>query len=119
MTAEMDDFREFRTADLPRISRAEPVIRLLNLAVIFDLLFEDTEIITDPVSVSGKLEGRHGIEETCGKTSETAVSESGIHLLFAQFVNIEPEFLHRLFRGIHDFKIDHGVAERAPDQELQ
>ena len=119
VSTETDDAGEFGTADFPRIAVAEPVVGFFHLAVIDDELFENAEIVTDPVSVGGQFESRHGVEEAGGETSESAVAESRVDFLFPQFFDFKSELRHRFFCRIVDAEVDHGVADGSADQEFE
>ena len=119
MAAELDDAGELGTADLPRVAAAEPVVRLLDLVAVLDDLLEDAVVVADAVAERRKLQRGHGVQETGRETSETAVAEAGVDFLVADFVDVEPEFRHRFGGFLFHAQVDHGVAERASDQELK
>ena len=53
----------------------DPVVLLCGLRILFKDLFEKSEVIIKSDSVSGKSKCCDGIKETCGKSSESAVTK--------------------------------------------
>ena len=52
----------------------------LNLLAILDFLVENAVLITDTVAVRGQAKRGHGVEETGGQTTQTAVAQSSVVL---------------------------------------
>ena len=118
-STEMNDAGKFGTADFPGITAAEPVVRFFQLVAVLDDLFEDPVVVTDPVTVAGKLQRGHGIEEAGGKASKTTVTETGIHFFVPESIGIESEFRHSFSSCIVHAEVDHGVSERSSHEEFQ
>lgn len=68
------------TRKLPRVE-VKPVIGDLDLVAVDDFLLEDTVAIPQTIAPGWKVERGKAVEETSGKSAETAVSKGGITLL--------------------------------------
>ena len=119
VAAELDNACELGTADFPRVAAAEPVVRFLDLVAVLDDLLEDAVVVADAVAVGGEFERGHGVQKAGREASEAAVAEAGVDFLVADFVDLEPEFSHGFRCVLLDAEVDHGVAERAADQEFE
>ena len=117
--AELDDLRVLRTGELPRITVLEPVVRLLHLLAVHDALAEDAVVVPKAVAHTGEVEGGHRVEEAGGKASEAAVAEAGVHLEVPQRVPVEAVLLQRLRALGVQLQVDHVVAQKTSDEELE
>ena len=108
----------FRTAQLKRIAVFQPVIRNLYLITIFNFLLKHTVAVTNPAAVCTISQSRQRIQETCRKSSQTAVSERRIRLLILDHIQIQSQLLQCLFYFIIFTKIDQIVSKSTPHQEL-
>ena len=86
--------------------------------MILKLLFEESQMVVQADTVSGKPQGCDRIKETCGQTSESAVSEGRLRLDLFDLTDIFAVLLEHLLHFLIDAEIDHVVGEQFSDQEL-
>ena len=118
ISAELDLTGIFRSLQLEGISVLQPVIRSLDLVAVLDLLLEHTIAVSDSAAVCRVAQRRQGIQETCSKSSQAAVSKCRVSLLILHLINVQSQ----IFEGCLDLfvsgQIDQGVAQCASHQEL-
>src|SRR5438552_336788 len=78
-----------RTSDLPRVGATKPVVGLLVLPTVRDGLPEHPVLVSEPVPHRRQLHRGHRVEKARGQTSESAIAQSGVGLLFEQAEPIE------------------------------
>ena len=118
VAAEMHFLRVLGPAQFQGISVLQPVIRHFHLIAVADLLLEHAVVVPDTGAVSGIVQGREGIKEARGKPSQTAVAERRIGLFILDRVELESQFLERLFDGLVSHEVDRVISERAAHEEL-
>ena len=89
ISAELDFTGVFRSLQFKRISVLQPVIRRFDLITVLDLLLEHTETVTDTAAVCRIAKCCQRIQETCGKSSKTAVAKSRISLLIFHSIDVQ------------------------------
>ena len=117
--AELHGLRVLGAGEFPRIAVLEPVVRLLHLLAVHDALAEDAVVVPEAVAHAGEVEGGHRVEEAGGEAAEAAVAEAGVHLEVAQRVPVEAVLLQRLRALAVELEVDHVVAQKPPDEELE
>ena len=105
--------------DLPRVAELEPFVRLFDLIAVDDALVEDPEVVAEPITDRRQVHRGHRIEEAGGEPAEPAIAESGVHLVIAELVPIQPLLRHGLAADVFHLEIDHIVAQQPADQELE
>ncbi len=118
-TAEAHPLGVLGALHLPRVAVSKPVIGLLDLAAVLDILPEHAVFIADAVPHHRQLQRGATIQEAGSEAPEAAVTESRVHLLFCQFLEIHTELLHRLAGRTADAEVQKGVSHGAPHQELE
>ena len=108
----------FRSSQFKRIAVPQPVIRHFNLISVPDFLLEHTITVTDATAISGIPQSRQGIQETCCKTSQPAVTKGCVGFLVFHHININTHFLQRLFHRFIRLQIDNIIAKRTAHQKL-
>ena len=86
--------------------------------MILKLLFEESQMVVQADTVSGKPQGCDRIKETCSQTSESAVSEGRLRLDLFDLTDIFAVLLEHLLHFLIDAEVDHVVGEQFSDQEL-
>src|SRR5580765_5885663 len=71
-----------RPGDFPRIRAAQPIVGLLLLPAVVDGLFEDAVFIAKPIAHGRQRQRGHGIKKTRRQTSQPAIAQPGVRLLF-------------------------------------
>ena len=66
MTPELNVDRALRFADFPDVAQFQPLMRNLHLIAVFDLLAEQSVLITDAVTVARQLQRGQRIQEAGG-----------------------------------------------------
>ena len=102
--------------DLPRGGTVEPRIGAFFLITVFKILFEQTELIIDAVTVSGQTERCHGIDKAGGQSSQAAVSQSGIVFAIDDVTQGDGVIELNLIDQVMDAQIVEVVDQRAPQQ---
>ena len=108
-----------RTGDFPGVREAQPVVRLFFLFAVHDLLAEHTVFVADTHAGGREFERCHGVEEAGSQAAETAVAETRVDFLFAEFFERHADFVERFSNGAFDVEVQHGVAERTADKEFE
>ena len=62
----LDRVDRVRSLDFPRVSVAEPVVRLLDLVAVDDLLAENAVVVADPIAIGGVFQRSQRVHETGG-----------------------------------------------------
>ena len=119
LTIEIDLGGVLRTDDLPGSAELHPVVGQLDLIAVPELLLEKPVLVMNPVADGREVERGERIEETGGKTAETAVTETHVVLLLAEFIDIEAEFVDRGLHVLHDPCTVEAVDVETPHQELE
>ena len=118
---------DIQTSELNRINRVrflqpgflfDPRVRGLFLKMILKLLFEESQMVVQADTVSGKPQGCDRIKETCSQTSESAVSEGRLRLDLFDPADVFAVLLEHLLHFLIDAEVDHVVGEQFSDQEL-
>ena len=117
-TVEVDFHLVVRTNDLPRVGAPKPVVRLLLLPTVGDGLPEHPVLVPEPIPDGRQLHRRHRVEEARGETSEAAVAEPSVGLLFEQPEPIERVPLDDVAHQRTEQEVRDVVGERASDQKL-
>ena len=65
------------------------MLKSLYLPPIVDGLRKDTVVVTQTVTISSETKGGHGVKKAGGKSSETAVTETGILLNLLQLLDVQ------------------------------
>ena len=107
-----------RTDDLPGIGAAEPVIGLLVLPTVLDGLSEHPVLVPEPIPDGRQLHRCHRVEEARGETSEAAIAEPGVGLLFEQPDPVERVPLDHVVHDRTEQEVRDVVGQRASDQKL-
>ena len=94
------------------------MIRPLFLPAVFDRLLEHPVLVTEPITHRRQLHCRHRIQEACRQTSQTAIAEPSVGLLFEQGEPIYPLLLDQFFRDRIEQKVFDVVGQRSAKQEL-
>jgi len=111
--------RKLRVRDLPGIAVLQPFLGLLDLVAVFDVLFENPEIISKAIADCGKIQGGNRIQEAGGEPPEPAIAEARFDLEFPEILPLEPLFRHGRAADVFHLKIDDIVAHHATNQELK
>src|SRR5256885_344875 len=107
-----------RALNIKRVAAGLPPIRLLVLIAVDDLLLEKAVFVIDAVSEAGHAEGCERLKEAGGKTSETAVAESGIEFAVEDFFEIDAFLVERLAAQLEQLQVAKAIAEGASHQEF-
>ena len=118
MAAELHFTGVLFSLDLKRITVLQPVIRDFDLISVLDLLAEHTVVVADAAAVCRIVQGGKGIQETCGKTAQTAVAQSRVPLLIFDVHKIVTQLLKSLFNDLLLSQSQDSIAQGAPHQEL-
>ena len=116
--AEVHHILDLGPRKLPRIARAQPVVRRFDLLAVDDLLTEHAILVTDTVAEARNAERRHRIEKTGGEPPEAAVAEGRVRFDIDQHVHIDAEIRERFLHLIVDAERQQRVRKRAADQEF-
>ena len=93
-------------------------VRYLYLKSILNLLFKHTVSVTDSTSVRSISQSGKGIQKTCGKPSQTAVTQCGIRLFIFDHINIKPQFFQYFLHSGICLKVDHIVTQSTPVRNI-
>ena len=118
MSAKFDITGVLWLAYLPYISILQPDIRYFHLLVVFDLLLEKTILITNAVSVPGKVQGCEGIQKAGSQTAETAVAKTGVRLHYLDRIDVDAKIGQSVLDNVVDTKIHQIVRQQSSDQEF-
>src|SRR5262245_12771313 len=118
MAAKANCHCDFRARNFPRIAKAQPLVRDLDLPTVADLLVEDAELIADAVTDGRDLERCHRINVASCKTPEAAVAEARLLFLIAHILETEPKLRHGLLCVLEGPEIEEIVAEMRTQQEF-
>ena len=102
----------------PRVAATPPVIRRFNLLAICERLTEQTILIIQAIAGCRLANGRHGVEETCRQTAQTAVAEARINLFFQQIGQVNVMSLQLIAHPLIPTQIQQVVAGQTTDQKL-
>ena len=119
LSVEIHDVAEFRPGEFPDVTQPEPVVGGFHLVAVLDALEEDSVVVADAVAHRGNFKGREGIHETGCQSSQAAVPEAGVPLLFAQFLQGMAKLGHGFVGFLVHSEVDQAVAQSPPDQEFQ
>src|ERR1700736_2488075 len=89
--AEMHHVFDLRPRKLPRIARAQPVVRRFDLLAVDNLLTEHAVFVTDAVAETRNAERCHRIEKTGREPPEAAVAEGRVRLDIDQRLHVDAE----------------------------
>ena len=118
-TAEFDGYCKVASLYFPRITVAEPVVRIFNLLAVFDVLLEHTVFIADSVSVARILQRCKAVEETGSKTSKTTVAQTCIRLFILDDIEIDAHTLQDFDNQIFYLCINEVVAQCTSHEEFR
>ncbi len=118
IAAEMNFLCILGSSELERISVLEPVVRNLDLISVADLLLEHAVAVADAAAVSRIVQRGEGIEEACGKSSETAVSKRRIRLLVLNLVHVKAKLFQSFADRLERLQVNHVIAECPAHQEF-
>ena len=102
----------------PYVAVFQPDIRHFYLLVVFDLLLEEAILITDAVSVSGKVQGSQRIQEAGCQASQTAVAQTCVGFQFLDVVDVDVKISESFLDDVVDPQIHQIVGEQTPDQKF-
>src|SRR5262245_25500630 len=92
---------------------------MLALISIRELLPEQSVIVIDAVSVSGKTKGGKRVEQACSETAQTSVTERGVGLRFDCKIQIPVEAFQCIRAHIVQIQVAEIVFERSADEKLE
>ena len=118
VAVEFDVNRLVRFAVFPSETVTQPVIGNFDLVTLNDFLLEKSVLITDTATVTRKTMRRHGVDETSGKTTQTAVAESRVRLFLNRVGKIQFQIFHNLFDCFVDTEIDKVRFEKTTHQKF-
>src|SRR5215469_1927887 len=119
LTAEFHLVVDLRPDDLPRIAKAQPLIRNLHLPAVPDGLLKDAKLVTDAVADGGHFEGGERIHKTSGQSPQAAVAKPGFFLLFNHVVEIEAKLGESLPGRVNDPEIQEVVGQMWAGQKFR
>src|SRR5579871_6177505 len=90
MAMEFNLVQHFGTRKFPGIAITQPIVGMFDLPAVLDALREHAIFITDAVTVTRKVERRHGVEEAGGQPPQAAISKCGIRLYFTYIIQSDP-----------------------------
>ena len=80
---------------------------------------EDSVVVSDSVSERGDIQCCHGVQETCSKSSESAVAKSGIGLYISKFLVGVPQVLEGLGDLVLETHVRDVVGHGTTHEELK
>ena len=107
-----------RTAHLPRVRVAEPVVGVLHLPAVLQGLAEHAVLVAKPVARGRELQRGHGVEEAGRQPAQAAVAEPGVGLLLDQVPPVDPLLVHLPPDEGGEPHVGHVVGERPAEQVL-
>ena len=116
--AEVHHVLDLGPRKLPRIARAQPVVRRFDLLAVDDLLTEHAVFVADAVAEARNAERRHRIEKAGREPAEAAVAERGVRLDIGQRIHVDAETRERFLHLVVDAEREQGVRKRPADQEF-
>ena len=106
------------TFDLPGIAAAQPGVGLFDLIAVLDRLAEHAVFIADAVAGHRNFKRGATVEEAGGQTSESAVAETGVHLLAFQVFEFAGVSLDRRAHLVGNAQVEQGVGQGAAHQKF-
>ena len=103
---------------LPRVTPAQPDLRLLDLPPVLDALPEHPVDVADSVAAGGVAEGRQTFHEARRQSSEPAVAQGGFGLVLEKLVQLDTEFLQGLSANLLHAQVDQIGLQRPAWQEF-
>jgi hypothetical protein len=107
-----------RAWQLPRVPAVQPVIVPLDLMPVLDALFEDSEVVADPVADGGQAERGQRVHEA-GGAAEAAVAEARVPLLVEDVPEVEAALRGDRLRHSVQPEVQKAQAQAASGQELR
>ena len=94
------------TRVLPRVTPAQPDLRLLDLPAVLDALPEHAVDVADSVAPGGVAQGRQTLHEAGRESSEPAVAKRGFVLVLEDLVQLDTELLQGLAAYLVHAQVD-------------
>ena len=102
----------------PYGAAGEPVVGELCLPAVLQLLLEDTVLIADRIAHCGEAHGSKTVKVAGSKSSQTAVAQTCVGLVFVYLIEIDVILLqHRLY-AVSKLEIVDACFEGASHEEL-
>ncbi len=98
---------------------SQPVVRFLKLVPGLNQLTEHAIFVADPVAGDRELKRGAAVEETGGKTTESAIAKTRIIFNVSEFFKIQPKLIQSLLCLRIQPQIEHSVAKRSAHQEFE
>ena len=102
----------------PYLAAGQPVIGQLGLGAVHQLLLKDAVFIEDGIAGAVVAVGGHAVQIAGGKTTQTAVAETGVRLAGIQALRGGAEGGKRLGEGLHQPQIIKTVFEALAHQKF-
>ena len=119
MTIESDLVCDILPFDLPWVTLSQPKIRNLHLVTILKGLSEDTILISNTITPGWDLESSERIEEACGESSKTTVSECSIMFLLIELLKIVTHIHEGSLEFVFEVRIYQGILKSSAHEELK
>ena len=118
-TIESNLVSDILSLNLPWVSVVKPKIRNFSLVTILDDLLENTIIVSDTISPSWNLKSGEGIDEACGKSSKTTITEGSIGFLFVELLKIVAHIHQSISERTLEIRVDESILKGSSHQELE
>ena len=105
-------------SDLPRVSMGQPWVRFFLLTLIAYLLFKESESVSGSHAYACDVTECHRVEEACGKSAKTSVTESRVRFQTAKGIQIFSQLCHGFSYHIFYAKIYQVVFEKFSHEEF-
>ncbi len=107
-----------RPGHFPRVRLGQPVVRVFGLEAVFDRLPEHAVLVAQAVPHGRDLQRGQRFDEAGRESSEAAVAEAGVRLLFEQPEPVEVLLLGGLPDGGVEQEVHDVVRQRTSDEKL-
>src|SRR6266850_3232117 len=87
--AQTDVIDRFRSRKLPRVSKREPILRVLLLPPIFDNLSKHSMVVADAIAVGWNSEARQAFHETGSEPAQATIAQSSIFFCRSYAIEID------------------------------
>ena len=117
--AKPDLVLHLRPFKLPRVAKAQPVLRLLLLHAVGNDLPEQPVFVANAVTIARDPQCRQTLHKARRQPPQPAIAECCIRLQRPQILQIHIQPRQRLAHRPHDVQIVQIIEQQPPDQKLQ